>query len=111
MTIANRVIETSTDNLSVRVGGGLAVARLRSDIDVSVTGQLLDVLSAVVPVVKHLDIYLDEVTFMDSSGVTLLVHVARSAQANGTTIVLHNPTPLVLRLLQLTALDSVFDIR
>jgi anti-sigma B factor antagonist len=50
------------------------------------------------------------VTFIDSSGLGALVELATRARAGGGTVVLAHPDQRILRLLQLTALDQVFDV-
>jgi anti-sigma B factor antagonist len=50
------------------------------------------------------------VTFIDSSGLGALVDLATRAREGGGTVVLAHPDQRILRLLELTALDRVFDI-
>jgi anti-sigma B factor antagonist len=50
------------------------------------------------------------VTFIDSSGLGALVDLATRARAGGGTVVLAHPDRRILRLLELTSLDRVFDI-
>jgi len=50
------------------------------------------------------------VTFIDSSGLGALVDLATRARAGGGTVVLAHPDRRILRLLELTALDRVFEV-
>ena len=110
MTTAPRIIETSTDNLSIRVDGRVAIARLRGEIDGSSNHQLIDIFDAVLPCVSHVDLHLEEVTFMDSAGLHVLLHLRRHAETHKAILQLHNPKPVVQRLLVLTGLSTSFNI-
>lgn len=53
---------------------------------------------------------LSAVTFVDSSGLGGLVAILDQGRAQGTRVVIADPSPRVARLLELTALDQVFDV-
>jgi anti-sigma B factor antagonist len=57
-----------------------------------------------------LRIMLDEVTYMDSSGVATLVEALRSADRADIEFILASPSKAVMKVLQLSRLDSVFTI-
>jgi anti-sigma B factor antagonist len=68
--------------------------------------QLLDALR-----LNHLLIVdLSTVTFMDSQGLAALLRVRQEAESNGGSLRLEGVPSRVLKLLQLTRLDSVFTI-
>lgn len=96
--------------VSVDVEGSSAIAHLRGEIDREVREELLDELTSVLPTIQRMDIDLGQVTFMDSSGLSLLVHIQERARAGDATVRLVNVPPRVVRLLSLTALDAVFVI-
>jgi len=54
---------------------------------------------------------LSAVAYMDSSGVATLVEGLKNAGQNNGAFVLLSPSPPVMKVLQLSRLDSVFDIR
>jgi anti-anti-sigma factor len=53
---------------------------------------------------------LDAVTFMDVSGLRVLLTAARRAQAMGRRFAVARPGPMIRRLLELTAIDQSLDI-
>jgi anti-sigma B factor antagonist len=53
---------------------------------------------------------LDAVTFMDVSGLRVLLTAARNAEAEGRRFAVARPRPLIRRLLELTAIDQSLDI-
>jgi anti-sigma B factor antagonist len=55
-------------------------------------------------------INLSDVSYMDSSGVASLVKLLSRTRSSGTGLSLLSPTPKVMSVLQITRLDSVFDI-
>jgi anti-anti-sigma factor len=57
----------------------------------------------------HLD--LAEVTFLDSSGISVLVNCRRRLEDAGGGLVLHRATPTVRRVLEISGLGAVFELR
>jgi len=51
-----------------------------------------------------------ELTFVDSTGLEVILRAARRAQGNGSRLVLARPAPHVRKLLQLTAIDQSLDV-
>lgn len=62
--------------------------------------QLLD--TAMDGTVKHLDIQMTQVDFVDVDGVRLLMHAYRLGAGRGVTLTLHDPQPVVVWLLHIT---------
>lgn len=56
-------------------------------------------------------VQLTDVGYMDSSGVATLVEGLRAAMEKNKTFMLVAPSQAVMKVLQLSRLDSVFDIR
>ena len=54
---------------------------------------------------------LEEITFMDSSGLQELLHLNDAVRERGRELVLAHPSVPVLRLLELTGVDSHFIVR
>ncbi|GAA0548276.1 STAS domain-containing protein [Paractinoplanes ferrugineus] len=57
--------------------------------------------------VTHLDLDMSSVTFLDSSGIGVLVAAHRAAAARGTTLRLREPTAMVRMTLEITHLDGI----
>jgi anti-sigma B factor antagonist len=93
---------------SVRCGAeGIDVA-LAGEMDLATSGPLAQALTEVLdtkPVTVRLD--LAEVSFLDSSGIRCLVGAAERAAAVGGHLVVRNPTPMVLRVLELCGVDQL----
>ena len=62
------------------------------------------------PAEGDLVIDLRNVGFMDSSGLRALLVERRRREEAGGSMVLSNPTPLVIRLLEVTGVDRVLDV-
>lgn len=56
-------------------------------------------------------VHLSEVPYMDSSGVATLVEGMRNAKAKNLNFILIAPSEAVMKVLQLSRLDTVFEIR
>lgn len=68
------------------------------------------VLDAVEKSTEEVVIVLEEVEYMDSSGVATLVEGLRSARKKNRNFSLANPSPAVRKILNLARLESVFPI-
>lgn len=62
------------------------------------------------PSLELLALDLSGVTFMDSTGLGVLVTLNNTAVRGGRRVVLVDPTPRIRQLLELTALDTVLDV-
>jgi anti-anti-sigma factor len=93
---------------SVRCGGdGIDVA-ITGEMDLATSeplGRTLKRVLASKPVMMRLD--LAEVSFLDSSGIRCLVGVAERAAEVGSHLVVRNPTPMVLRVLEICGVDQL----
>jgi anti-sigma B factor antagonist len=61
------------------------------------------------PQTQHLVVDLADVTFIDSTGIAALVRLRKRTRDAGKAMRLRNPGPRVVKVLQITALDTVFD--
>lgn len=59
---------------------------------------------------KTLVLDLSEVTFIDSTGISTLVAIRNAASTQSLNLVLRRPAPRVRRLIEITNLDTVFEI-
>jgi len=69
------------------------------------------ILNAAPPANGVLAVDLRGVSYMDSSGVATLVEGLKSAGQKKASFVLMSPSPSVMKVLQLSRLDAVFEIR
>lgn len=58
-----------------------------------------------------LEVDLGEVTFMDSSGLSALVWAHKEGMGSGKNVSLVNPSSITARLLEVTGLAEVFDVK
>ncbi|MEM7349213.1 MAG: STAS domain-containing protein [Acidobacteriota bacterium] len=100
----------STDNLSVTVSDGDPVTvKAAGQID-TYTAVALDETLLGVGEQRTLTIDLSGVTFIDSSGLRVLVRADKRHQTGGGSLRLANPSQPVVRLLQITGLESTLTI-
>lgn len=97
--------------LSVRtdVVDGTSVVAVAGEIDQETCGSLREALDLPDGVAPHVVIDLRQVTFMDSSGINILIAVHRTlADADGW-LRLAGAAPPVLRIIQLVGIDGLID--
>ncbi len=95
----------------VRYANGAAVVKLAGEIDMSHSPGVHQTLVEVLenrP--TRLIIDLTEVTYMDSSGVGILVDALRRVRVSGAKLALVAVAPRVLSVLQITKLDQFFEM-
>jgi anti-sigma B factor antagonist len=98
------VIDTTRDDDGsvISVGG---------DIDLYSSPRLRETIFAEIDrAVPRLALDLSEVRYMDSSGVATLVEGLQRAKAAGIGFKLVEPSPKVMQVLEMTRLDSVFEV-
>ena len=97
-------IESSTDE------SGRAVLDVAGAIDLQTRGRLLDAgRSALQNAPGRLVLDLDDVTFIDSTGIGALVELGHSATDADGALVLRNPSHRVLRILEISGLADVWE--
>jgi anti-sigma B factor antagonist len=91
---------------------GPATLSLEGDIDVSVADQLAAESARALDDAESSGLVVDmqNVKFIDSTGLGALVRLRKTAAARGISMRLRNVPPQTLRVMQLTALDQSFDI-
>lgn len=101
-----------SDDFDVRIGnlpeGGI-VAHVRGELDLATTPTLEEALVDL-DAGPRLVIDLTECTFLDSSAVRFLTSTARETQAAGRTLALVVTDPGVLRVLEITAVDTMLPV-
>jgi anti-anti-sigma factor len=94
------VIERQADTISVRPEGDLAletIAVLREVLRNVVAGQEGGAI----------DVDMSAVTFLDSSGIGVLIAAQRAAAARGTRLMLVDPGPMIRMVLQIASLEQI----
>jgi len=93
---------------SVRCGAdGIDVA-VAGEMDLATSGRFAQALTEVLdtkPMAVRID--LGEVSFLDSSGIRCLLGAAERAAAVGRHLAVRNPTPMVLRVLEICGVDQL----
>jgi anti-anti-sigma factor len=93
--------------------GGTARLRLTGELTDAARRPLVRVLTQLLldkPDLSRVELHLDGVTFMNSAGMAVLVQGQRMAKPRGIELVLVDPTPAVVRPLQLSGLWHRFSI-
>jgi anti-anti-sigma factor len=91
------------DEVQIHVAGELDVASL------DVLGKALD--GAFEAALGDIEVELSNMTFCDSTGLCALLTAQHRLQAAGRALRLVNPTPGMLRLLELSATRDLFEVR
>lgn len=91
---------------------GVAVVRVAGEVDMAAVPEIRAALALLDAEQETPDVTVDlsAVSFMDSSGLNLLVGTLKELRARDGRLTLTNPQAGVLRLLELTGLTSLFDI-
>jgi anti-sigma B factor antagonist len=85
-----------------------AVVHVSGEVDLATCPQLRDVLAELVDRgVHHLIVDLDQVTFLDSSGIGVLIGVLGRIREHGGSLRLTAPSPHVRRVLELTGITAL----
>ena len=97
---------------SFDAGTGPVTLNLEGDIDVSVADQLAAQATQALDAAESAGLVVDmqNVKFIDSTGLGALVRLRKTAGSRGIALRLRNVPPQTLRVMQLTALDKSFDI-
>ncbi len=97
--------------LRISKDGAGPVVRLRvnGELDLDTAGQLADVVREAVtgPGFERLEVDLGEVSFLDSSGLRVLVNGLKNAQTRGGTFATVNVPPNIRRTMDITGLADV----
>jgi len=91
---------------------GHGIIAVTGEVDLYSSPELREAILKIVPkAAGAIGVDLSAVTYMDSSGVATLVEGLKAAGKKRASFVLLRPSPAVMKVLQLSRLDSVFDIR
>lgn len=96
---------TSSLRLDTVSGGASSVVIIRGAVDAATAPQLAAVVDGMLPdVVTHLELDLTELTFLDSSGLSVVAEAIRKLQRVNGVLTLRNTPPMVHELLRITDL-------
>ena len=99
-------------DISIGESNGARVVRVSGDVDLYTSPRLRTaVLREIAKGRGQVAVDLSRVRYMDSSGVATLVEGHRAAGKKRTTFAIVSPSKSVMKVLELTRLNSVFHIR
>jgi anti-anti-sigma factor len=90
---------------------GTCVVSVEGDFDLAVVDEFLERVLACLDRADLIELDLQGVSFIDSSGLGALVRVRKEATNRGKAVALVNVSAATHRLLEITGLHSAFDIR
>jgi anti-anti-sigma factor len=91
---------------------GTRDVQIEGELDLAVAGRLDEVLTAAVEECTHVLVGLERCSFMDSSGIAVILRAHNRMEEEGNKLVVYAPTDQVLRVLSMTGLTGnglVFD--
>lgn len=80
--------------------------QVEGELDLAVAGQLDEVLTAAVEQCTQVLVGLERCTFIDSSGIAVILRAHNRMQEEGNRLVVYAPTDQVLRVLSMTGLTA-----
>lgn len=104
---------TESASLATRMeteADGRVVIFAAGDIDLATAGMLREALERALANSDSVVVDVGDVGFIDSSGLNALVWGHQLAQTSGGSLQLRRPSPMLCRLLEITALDSLLVI-
>jgi anti-anti-sigma factor len=98
-------------DLQVDRNGSSATVRVAGEIDLTSAPRLDDEITGLIEdAVNVLTIWLEGVSFMDSTGLRVLLKASKLLDSSGGTLILGQPSDPVRRLLEVSGLDTHFQI-
>jgi stage II sporulation protein AA (anti-sigma F factor antagonist) len=89
---------------------GLAVVTVAGDVDLASADRLGDELETALHKAQTLVVDVGGVTFIDSTGLNVLVQAHRTAQEGGGDLRIRRPSKMLTRLLEITRLETLFVV-
>lgn len=90
--------------------GRHVVLAVRGDVDIATAGELRDELATTITKYDGVVVDLDDVPFLDSTGLGVLVAAYNKAASEGCRVVLARPQRIVKNALRLVQVDAVIDV-
>jgi anti-sigma B factor antagonist len=96
--------------VAVERDGDVTLLRLAGELDLYTAPRLRDHLPAVLADDGDVAVDLSSLSFIDSTGLGDITRIHRQLEAQDRRLILRSPTPVVLRVLEITGLTSNLDI-
>jgi len=96
---------------TIEVSGQTAQITLSGSVDINTTGELRNAIQAVPTSVKSFVINASDVSYIDSSGVAVMLLVKQVAERSSSSFAITSVSPMVMKVLELAKLDQVFKIQ
>jgi len=90
---------------------GHAVVAVRGEVDMATAGQLWTALEAAMDGGSKVEVDLRATTFMDSTGLAVLVKAHQQMARANDAIVVREPSTAIRKILVLAGMDTLFDLR
>lgn len=98
--------------IDVTVSDGSATLRAAGEIDIGNVGRLQSELDALIRTVPgDVTIDMEAITFLDSSTLGALIGAKKRLQGSGRDLLLKNPRPMVVRILEITGLRGYLGVQ
>lgn len=91
--------------------GSTAIMTLEGDVDINTTGDLRDQMSAIGSGTQQISVQAGHVTYIDSSGIALLLLAKQTAEKFGAGFSIDSISAEVVKVIQLAKLDAVLPVR
>ena len=95
----------------IEVDGQTAKITLSGSVDINSTGELREAVQQVSTAVKSFTIDASDVSYIDSSGIAVMLLVKQVADRSSATFTITSVSPMVMKVLELAKLDQVFKIQ
>jgi anti-anti-sigma factor len=96
--------------IEVHPGDAETVIQLAGELDVTTSSELRDVLDRVDVAVARIVLDLEELSFVDSTGIGCLFKLERRAADTGGMVVVRRPQPQIHRVMEMTQLNRLIAI-
>ncbi len=106
-------IDDDLFQVAVSADAGAVVVAVRGELDTYTAPRLREQLRDVIDQNGHQELALElsGMSFVDSSGLAVLVDALKRMRQRGGTMTLHAPTRSTTKVLEISGLDKIFDIR
>ncbi len=95
---------------AVESAGGCVIVRLQGELDMATSPRLSEALSTALGARRPVVVDLADLTFIDSTGIAVLLEARRGAKESGVSLVVRSPNRPVLKALRLTGVDRILAI-
>lgn len=97
-------------HILISESAGTRVLRLTGELDAYTSGRLLEFTKTWIDGAKRLVVNLDELEYIDSSGLSALVRIWMAVRDNGAYLAISCQNPRIYRILEITGLLNLFNI-